>query len=224
LVLKQQLLFVSHINFYIHSRVRGLVAAAAVALATSCASTAPKHPAPVVARIPEPAQVTKVYPVEQPSKFVGEELRGSVLPDTPDPRVLLGTSLDGAPVYLTDYRGKVVVASYWASWCPPCWTELPQLEDIRTQYNGRDVEIIAINFGEIRSAIDGFLQQQQRPLRFTIASDRSGQASAAQGVKAVPTTLVFDAEGNVSMRYGGMFGFNAQRLRNDIDRLLGNRG
>ncbi len=202
----------------------GIAAAAAAVLVTSCVSSAPRHSAPVVAPLPESAQVTKAYPIEQTREFVGEELRGSVLPDTAGPRVLLGTSLNGTPVYLSDYRGKVVVASYWASGCPPCWTELPQLEDIHTAYNGRDVEIVAINVGEARSAIDSFLQQQQKPLRFTILSDRSERASVAQGVDAVPTTLVFDAEGKVSRRYPGVSGFNAQRLRSDIDRLLSKRG
>lgn len=206
------------------TRIMGIVATAALALVTSCVSTAPKHPAPVAAPIPDPAQVTKVYPVEQTPTFVGEELRGSVLPDTTGPRVLLGTLLNGTPVYLSDYRGKVVVASYWASWCQPCWTELPQLEDIHTEYSGRGVEIVAINVGEVRSAIDSFLRQQQKPLRFTIVSDRSEQASGTQGVNAVPTTLVFDAQGEVSKRYAGAFGFNAQRIRGDIDRLLRHRG
>ncbi len=202
----------------------GIVATAAAASLTSCVSTVPRHPAPVVTPIPESAQVTKVYPVEQTPAFVGEELKGSALPDTATPRVLLGTSLNGTPVYLSDHRGKVVVASYWASRCAPCWTELTQLEDIHTDYNGRNVEIIAVNVGEVRAAIDSFVQQQQKPLRFTILSDHSEQASVAQGVKAVPTTLVFDAEGNVSKRYAGVFGFNPQRIRNDIDRLLSNRG
>ncbi len=202
----------------------GIVATAAAALVASCVSTAPKYPAPVVAPLPEPAQVTKAYPVERSPAVVGEELKGGVLPDTAGPGALLGISLNGTPVYLSDYHGKVVVASYWASWCPPCWTELPQLEDIRTEYNGRAVEIIAINVGEVRSAIDSFLQQQQKPLRFTIVSDRAGQASVIHGVKAVPSTLIFDAEGKVSKRYAGAFGFNAQRIRSDIDTLLSHRG
>jgi thiol-disulfide isomerase/thioredoxin len=203
-------ILVSQISFHIRIRIMGIVAAVTAVLVASCVSTAPKHLAPVVAPIPEPAQVTKVYPVEQPPPFVGEELKGSVLPDPAGPRVLLGTSLNGAPVYLSDYRGKVVVASYWASWCPPCWTELPQLEDIHTEYNGRGVEIVAINVGEVRTAIDSFLQQQQKPLRFTIVSDRTERASVTQGVTAVPTTLVFDAAGKVFKRYVRVSGFKVE--------------
>lgn len=202
----------------------GIATTTAVTLVTACVSSAPKHPAPVVAPIPEPAQVTKVFPIEQPPEFIGEELRGSVLPDTTRSRGLLGIALNGTPVYLSDYRGKVVVVSYWASWSPSCWTDLPQLDNIRAEYHGRDVEIIAINVGEVRSTIDNFLQQQQKPLRVTIVSDRSEQVPATQGTNAVPTTIVFDPEGKVSKRYSGESGFNAQRIRSDINRLLSYRG
>ncbi len=202
----------------------GIIAAVAAASLISCAANPRKHPAPVVAPLPERAQVTKVYPVEQPLEFVGEEVKSSVLPDTAGPRVLLGMSLDGTPIYLSDYHGKVVVASYWASWCPPCWAEFPQLQDIHAEYLDRNVEVVAINFGEARAAIDGFLKQQQKPLRITILSDRSKQTSVAQGVGAVPTTLVFDAAGKISKRYVGIFGFSAQQIRSDIVRLLSNRG
>lgn len=214
---------VNHIR-HIRNVAVGIAAVAATALVASCAGTAPRHPAPVTSPMPEPAQAPKVYAVEQAPAFVGEELGGDVLNETAGPRALLGTSLDGTPVYLSDYRGQVVVMSFWASWCPPCWTELPQLEDIRRDYGGRDVKIIAINVGESRSAIDSFLRQQQKPLRFAIVSDRSEQASTAQGVNVVPTTLVFDAAGNVAKRYVGVFGFNPQRIRNDIDTLLDQRG
>lgn len=218
------MILVSQTHLHIRIGVKDIVAIAAAALLVSCASSAPRHPAPVVAPIPESTQVTRVYAIEQPSSVVGEELKGSVLPDTGGPQVLFGTSLNGTPVYLSDYLGQVVVASYWTSWCDPCWTELVQLEDIHTEYQGRDVQIIAINVGEGRSAIDSFLQQQRKPLRVTIVSDRFERASMIQGVNAVPTTLVFDAQGKVAHRYAGVFAFNAQRIRSDIDRLLSKQG
>ncbi len=219
---QQRLNIVSQFN---HCMRTCFTAIAAAVMTSSCATSAPKHPAPVVASTPEPAaQVAKAYPAAPTPEVTGEEIEGSVLPDATEPRVLLGMSLDGKPVYLSDFKSKVVIASYWASWCPPCWTELQQLQEIHAEYTSRDVVIVAINFGEVRAAIDGFLKQQQKPLRFTILSDRTRQQSAAQGVGVVPTTLVFDAAGEVSRRYTGIFGFSAQKIRGDIDRLLRNRG
>ncbi len=196
----------------------------AALLASACASSPPRYPAPVDTPRPEPDEVVKAYPLDKAPEFMGEELEGAVAPDAATERVVLGTRRDGSPVHLSDYSGKVLVASYWASWCPPCWSELQQLEDIRADYAGRDIAIVAVNRGEPQSAIDAFLRRQQRPLGYTILSDVSTRASQEQGVSAVPTTLVFDARGRVARRYVGLFGFSASRIRGDIEQLLKRRG
>ncbi len=193
-------------------------------LASACASSPPQVPAPVESPQSEPDTITRSYPLEQRPEFVGRELEGAAPSEESTEDVMLGVRRDGTPEHLSDYSGKVVVANYWASWCPPCWTELQQLEQIREEYAGRDVAIIAVNFGESASAIDAFLRRQQTPLRLTILSDHSTRASLEQGVESVPTTLVFDAEGRVVRRYVGLFGFSASRIRGDIDRLLQRRG
>ncbi len=61
---------------------------------------------------------------------------------------------EGKKVRLRDQRGKVVVLSFWATWCPPCREEMPHLQALHTKYKGKPVRVIAVN-----------LDQQGKPLR-----------------------------------------------------------
>jgi len=141
--------------------------------------------------------------------------------DTPAvPKVQLGVSREGVPVYLSDFRGKVVLVNFWASWCPPCWSEMAQLETIYTDFRSRGVAIVAVNQGETEQAIESFLNRQVRPLSYVIAADPETHLSRALGVRAVPTSLLFAADGTETARYTGVFGFQPARVRDDIDRLL----
>lgn len=201
-----------------------VIPSVAALLAVACAGAPPRQPAPVETPGEQPERVVKAYPLQQRPEFLGKELEGVVAPEDATEGVVLGARKDGSPVYLSDYAGKVLVVNYWASRCPPCSSELQQLEEIREEYVRRDIAIVAVNRGDSQSAIDAFLGQQQRPLRITVLSDVSTRASLEQGVAAVPTTLVFDTRGRVVRRYVGSFGFSASRIRGDIEQLLNSRG
>ena len=136
------------------------------------------------------------------------------------PQVLLGNTRDGIPVYLSDFQGKLVLVNFWASWCPPCWAEMPELEAIYSEFRHRGVEIIAVNFGETEPAINNFLSRQPRPLSFLIVTDPDAKLAHEQGVHVVPTTLLVNAEGKIVTRYAGVFGFNPKIVRSDLERLL----
>ena len=98
---------------------------------------------------------------------------------------------------------------------------MAQLEDIYLDYHDQGLEIVAVNYGESEQAISNFLQRQAKPLTFTIATDPDTQISREIGVRAVPTTLLFDSEGKLVKKYLGLFGFDANRVRNDLIELLG---
>ncbi len=179
-------------------------------------------PKPELAAAPPPgprARGIEVRPIPTPEAIAPGE-------PTPDsgPMVLLGLARDGEQVLLSEYQGKILLVSYWASWCPPCWAEMPQLEAIYQQYAGRGLEVIAVNRGEEQGAIDTFLRNQSVPLTFPVVSDRAGAASESVGVRGVPSAILYDREGAVAGRYTGVFGFDPGRVRGDIERLLESGG
>jgi thiol-disulfide isomerase/thioredoxin len=99
---------------------------------------------------------------------------------------------------LADYRGKVVLVNFWATWCEPCRDEMPSMQQLKQKLAGRPFEVLAINLAESENKVDDFLRRF--PLDFTIMLDRNGEARRAWKVKVLPTSFVVAPDGSV--RYG----------------------
>jgi len=102
---------------------------------------------------------------------------------------------DGAIVALNDYRGKIVVLNFWATWCPPCIKEMPGMERLRQAMQGEAFEIIAVNAGESNAAVSAFLLELETELTFPILLDEAGQSFSTLGLRGLPTTLIYDRSG-----------------------------
>jgi thiol-disulfide isomerase/thioredoxin len=115
-------------------------------------------------------------------------------PAAPAPE-LRAPDLAGTPRTLADYRGKVVLLNFWASWCPPCVREMPSLERLRTKMAGRPLVIVALDSAEQREDVDAFLGRMK--LGFPILLDPDGVNTRRWKVFALPTSFLLDAEGRV---------------------------
>lgn len=113
---------------------------------------------------------------------------------TPAP-ALKARDMSGAPKTLADYRGKVVVLNFWASWCPPCLREMPSMERLRVKMKGQPLEIVALASAEGPDDVKGFLSKMQ--LGFPILLDADGSNTKRWKVFALPTTFLLDAKGRV---------------------------
>jgi thiol-disulfide isomerase/thioredoxin len=103
--------------------------------------------------------------------------------------------LEGKAVNLKDYRGKVVLLNFWASWCPPCVHEIPSMTRLKTELEGQPFEILAVNLAEDRPAIDVFLKAHK--VNFPILQDQSGSAVQTWQVFAYPSTYLIDRKGQI---------------------------
>lgn len=120
--------------------------------------------------------------------------RGQKLPE------LAFTSLDGQMVQLKAFEGKPTVVNLWATWCPPCVREMPVLH--AAQDGHRDINFVFLNQGEEAGHVSRWLGGRQLSLR-NVLLDPKRQASAAFRQQGYPTTLFFDAKGElVSVRVG----------------------
>ena len=108
---------------------------------------------------------------------------------------LKASDLKGAPRTLADYRGKVVLLNFWATWCPPCQREMPSLERLRTRMAGRPLEIVAISSAETPAEVNTYLSKMK--LGFPVLLDTDGSNTRRWKVFALPTTFVLDAGGRV---------------------------
>ena len=109
-------------------------------------------------------------------------------------------SLQGATIDLAQFQGKPTVVNLWATWCPPCVREMPVLH--QAQLANPSVNFVFLNQGESRERVSGWLEARKLPLR-NVLLDSKGQALAAFNQRGLPTTLFFDARGQlVSTRTG----------------------
>ena len=105
------------------------------------------------------------------------------------------SALDGRPVSLASFIGKPTVINLWATWCPPCRREMPVLQ--QAQADNPDVNFVFVNQGEAAPAIATFVGRQSLALR-NVLVDPQRRTGAALGHSALPTTLFFDAKGQLA--------------------------
>lgn len=108
---------------------------------------------------------------------------------------------EGGRWSLARSRGRVVVLNFWASWCPPCVTELPSLELLAARHESDGVEVLAVNFRETDAAVRRFLERQ--PLTLPVLRDADGAAAKAFGVRVFPTTVVVGRDGRAAFTVTG---------------------
>lgn len=108
---------------------------------------------------------------------------------------VLGQTLDGKTVKVGDYAGKVVVVSFWATWCKYCIKELPILENVQKLGGAARVQVIAVNTEER----DVFRQVARHMKIFTLklAYDPDEIGASAYGVKGIPHLVIIDRDGKI---------------------------
>jgi thiol-disulfide isomerase/thioredoxin len=115
----------------------------------------------------------------------------------------------GAAVSLAQERGKIVVMNLWASWCPPCRAEMPDLQRLANAYAARGVVVIGVNEGESPERARAFARSLG--IAFPVWIDdqtRYGRAYAALGM---PTTIVLDRDGIVTRGFDGALSYDQMR-------------
>src|SRR5437773_4997825 len=114
----------------------------------------------------------------------GEPARPFTLPD-----------LDGRPVELSSFKGRLVLLHFWATWCPTCREEMTILDEAARAHAGR-LTILGVNLGEKRSKVATYVKESG--ISFPILLDARGKVAAAYGVLSLPITLVIGRDGRVA--------------------------
>ena len=126
--------------------------------------------------------------------------------------------LSGKAHDLDDYRGKVVLVNFWATWCTPCRDEMPSIERLRGALAGRPFAVLAVNVGETERAAREFLQKM--PLGFTILLDRGLQVSRAWGARILPASYVVAPNGAIRYSYFGELDWAKDDVVSTITQLM----
>ncbi len=107
----------------------------------------------------------------------------------------------GAPIALSKYKGSVVMLNFWASWCGPCRTEMPLMDQIYKKYAPAGFVLLGVNVDTDSTDAQKFLSQV--PVSFPIAYDRENKVSKIYDVSAMPSTVFIDRKGRVRQLHRG---------------------
>ncbi len=119
-------------------------------------------------------------------------------------------------ISLQNFRGRVVVLNFWASWCGPCREEAPQLQAVWQAYRGRGVQFLGVDHRDDRTAAIAF--QRRYGISYPSVSDPAGELSARYRMIGVPTTFVIDGAGRIRFRFVGKV--DAPLLRGALAQVL----
>ena len=124
----------------------------------------------------------------------------------------------GRRVSLADFKGRVLVLNFWASWCEPCRAEMPTLQQLPLVLGEDRVAVLGINFKEGPRRIAQFTQAAGVTL--PVALDPQGEVARAWGVKVFPTTVLIDPSGRARQRLRGEVDWSSHQALGWIEALL----
>lgn len=107
----------------------------------------------------------------------------------------------GAPIRLSDLRGKVVLLNFWATWCPPCEKEMPEFEQAFTQHQDDGFTILAVNNAETVAQVQAF--REEYGLTFPLVMDQHTAINRQYGIRNYPSTFIIDRDGKIIFRIFG---------------------
>jgi peroxiredoxin len=129
-------------------------------------------------------------------------------------------NLDGGTVSLSDYWGNPVLLNFWASWCVPCRSEMPYLQEVfeDLEWKAAGLEILAVNLGEAPPVAGGFMEGNG--FTFPVLLDMTGRVAEMYNIRSIPSTFFVDEHGIIKYSAVGAFRSKAdieQRLRDLLE-------
>ena len=131
---------------------------------------------------------------------------------------LVLTDAGGARRDLADYKGKVVLVNFWATFCEPCKEELPSIEKLAAHFAGKPFTVLAVQMaGSARTAQD---TAEALKLHFPLLPDRDSSVTKAWGVNLLPTSFLIGPDGAVAYRHAGEMDWSSPKARRRVRALL----
>jgi len=138
-------------------------------------------------------------------------------PGGPTPGLEL-RALDGSRHRLADYRGRVVLVNFWATWCAPCREEMPSMQQLKERLAGKLFIVLAVNLDEPESRIRKFLSQVA--VDFRVLLDPGKKAASTWQARILPASFVVGPDGRVRYSVVGELDWSHERVVSRISALL----
>jgi cytochrome c biogenesis protein CcmG/thiol:disulfide interchange protein DsbE len=123
----------------------------------------------------------------------------------------------GKIVHLADFKGKVLLLDFWATWCGPCKIEIPWFMEFEEKYRSRGFEVLGVSMDDAGwKAITPYVTQKKMNYRVVLGDDKT--ADQYGGLEALPTTFVIDRNGRIAAAHVGLT--NKKDFADAIEKLL----
>lgn len=119
---------------------------------------------------------------------------------------------------LSEYKGKVVLVNFWASWCIPCLREMPSMQRLANHFQDRSFEILAVNVSEQRARVTH--QAKRINVDFTILLDEDGETFKRWQARILPTSYLIDPNGKISHHAVGPLEWDSDEIISTIRELM----
>ena len=127
------------------------------------------------------------------------------------------TDLDGKKVSLKDLKGKNVYINFWATWCPWCIKELPDIEKVYQEYKDKDLVVLAVDIGEDKATVKNFITRNSYNFKVLLDTDQS--VAQAYGISSIPVSIFIDKDGNIASKRVGAL--SEEEMQSYVKQLTG---
>jgi len=145
-----------------------------------------------------------------------------LLLDTPKAPVqaldFMGISASGKPVRLSDLKGNIVLLNFWATWCVPCLEEMPSMDRLNRQMQGKKFKVLAVDLQETADQVQQFAKNNR--FSFELVLDPAGEISHHYGVLRIPVSYIIDQKGFIIRRAVGARVWDSKEAVAFFNRLL----
>lgn len=136
---------------------------------------------------------------------------------TPPPLEL--PDLSGKKQSLESFKGKVVLVNFWATWCPPCRTEMPSMWRLKNKFKNKPFEILAVDMGEDKKIVRAFMPDKMER-DFVVLLDSEGIALKEWKIFAFPTSFLIDKKGQIRYALYGALEWDGPEQVKIVEMLL----
>lgn len=113
--------------------------------------------------------------------------------------------LSGRTIHSSDFKGKVVILNFWATWCPPCRAEIPSFVELQKKYGDKGLAVVGISVDQGgMGTVKSFAEKNGINYPVVLADDKI--TGAFGGIEAIPTTFVIDRAGHIVKQHRGLTG------------------
>jgi thiol-disulfide isomerase/thioredoxin len=139
-------------------------------------------------------------------------------PGTPPAPLLRLDTVRGQPISLEDYRGRIVLINFWATWCPPCVEEIPSLGRLQQKFPTENLSIVSVDVGDQKEQVEQFLKKV--PAKYPVMLDSEGRTVHDWNLRAFPTTFIIDRQGIIRLAYFGGLQWDAPEVVKQLRELV----